>query len=144
MAAEENVNVNNLVQTIVQHPTFRETVNSILKATNQDQTTNIVNADTNQINRSNSTNISSAGSTSNSSSNFVTNHQFRFESPAQELSSILRHAGGSIETPGTQFQRGVNYTPRRRSTPSQRRVGTSAAAVTFIRNVNIGFFVQNK
>ena len=36
MAAEGNVNVNNLVQTIVQHPAFRETINSILTATNQE------------------------------------------------------------------------------------------------------------
>ena len=28
---------NNLVQTIVQHPAFRETINSILTATNQEQ-----------------------------------------------------------------------------------------------------------
>ena len=37
MAAKGNVNVNNLVQTIVQHPAFRETINSILTATNQEQ-----------------------------------------------------------------------------------------------------------
>ena len=40
MAAEGNVNVN--IQTIVQHPVFRETINSILTATNQEQSTNIV------------------------------------------------------------------------------------------------------
>ena len=34
MAAEGNVNVNNLV---VQHPAFREMINSILTATNQEQ-----------------------------------------------------------------------------------------------------------
>ena len=37
MAAKGNVNVNNLVQTIVQHPAFRETINSVLRATNQEQ-----------------------------------------------------------------------------------------------------------
>ena len=37
MAAERNVNVNNLVQTIVQHPAFREMVNSIWTATSQEQ-----------------------------------------------------------------------------------------------------------
>ena len=37
MAAEGNVNVNNLVQTILQHPAFRETINSIVTATNQEQ-----------------------------------------------------------------------------------------------------------
>ena len=42
MAAEGNVNVNNLVQAIVQHPAFRETINLILTATNQEQSTNIV------------------------------------------------------------------------------------------------------
>ena len=42
MAAEGNVDINNLVQTIVGHPAFRETINSILKATNQEQSTNIV------------------------------------------------------------------------------------------------------
>ena len=36
-----NVNVNNLVQIIVQHPAFQETINSIL-TTNQEQSTNIV------------------------------------------------------------------------------------------------------
>ena len=37
MAAEWNVNVNNLVQTIVQHSAFRVTINSILTATSQEQ-----------------------------------------------------------------------------------------------------------
>ena len=37
MVAEGNVNVNNLVQTIVQHPAFRETINSVLTATNQEK-----------------------------------------------------------------------------------------------------------
>ena len=39
MAAEGNVNVKNLVQTIVQHLAFRETINSILRATNQGKLT---------------------------------------------------------------------------------------------------------
>ena len=47
MAAEGNVNVNNLVLTIVQHTAFRERIKSFLTATNQEQTTNIVNAETN-------------------------------------------------------------------------------------------------
>ena len=34
---EGNVTVNKLVQTIVQHPAFRETINSVLTATNQEQ-----------------------------------------------------------------------------------------------------------
>ena len=34
MDARGDVNVNNLVQTIVQHPAFRETINSILMAAN--------------------------------------------------------------------------------------------------------------
>ena len=42
MAAEGNVNVNNLVQTFVQHSAFRETINSIYTANNQEQSTNIV------------------------------------------------------------------------------------------------------
>ena len=42
MVAEGNVNVKDLVQTIVQHLAFRETINSILKATNQGQLTYIV------------------------------------------------------------------------------------------------------
>ena len=37
MAAKGKVNVNNLVQTIVQHWAFRETIYSILMATNQEQ-----------------------------------------------------------------------------------------------------------
>ena len=41
MAAEGNVNVKNLVQTIVRHQAFRETINSILTATNQEQLTYI-------------------------------------------------------------------------------------------------------
>ena len=41
MAAEGNVNVKNLEQTIVQHLAFRETINSILTATNQEQLTYI-------------------------------------------------------------------------------------------------------
>ena len=71
MAAEGNVTVNILVQTIVQRPVFRETINSILMATNQEQLTNIVNAETSQINRNDSANIASAGSTSNSSSSVI-------------------------------------------------------------------------
>ena len=42
MAAEGNVNVSNLVQIIVRHPGFEETINSILAATNHEQSTNIV------------------------------------------------------------------------------------------------------
>ena len=42
MAAKGNVSVKNLVQTIVQHLAFRETNNSILTATNQEQSTYIV------------------------------------------------------------------------------------------------------
>ena len=38
---EGNVNVNNFVQTKVQDPAFQETINSILTATNQEQSTNI-------------------------------------------------------------------------------------------------------
>ena len=37
MAGEGNVNTNNLVPTIVQHPAFQEMINSILMATNQEQ-----------------------------------------------------------------------------------------------------------
>ena len=37
MTAEGNVNVNNLVQTIVQRSAFRETINSILTASNKEQ-----------------------------------------------------------------------------------------------------------
>ena len=40
--AEGNVNVKNLVQTIVQHLAFGETIKSILTATNQEQLTYIV------------------------------------------------------------------------------------------------------
>ena len=42
MAAQGNVNVKNIVQTIVQHLAFRETINSIMTATNQEQLTYIV------------------------------------------------------------------------------------------------------
>ena len=42
MAAEGNVNVKNLVQTIVQDLAFRQTIDSILTATNQEQLTFIV------------------------------------------------------------------------------------------------------
>ena len=42
MAAEGNVIVKNLVPTIVQHLVFRETINSILTATNQEQLTYFV------------------------------------------------------------------------------------------------------
>ena len=42
MAAEGNVNVKNLAQTIVQHLAFRETINSNLTAINQEQLTYIV------------------------------------------------------------------------------------------------------
>ena len=42
MAAEGNVSVKNLAQTIVQHLAFRETIKLILSATNQEQLTYIV------------------------------------------------------------------------------------------------------
>ena len=42
MAVEGNINVNNLVQTVVKHLAFQEMLNSILMATNQEQLTNIV------------------------------------------------------------------------------------------------------
>ena len=42
MAAEVKINIKNLVQTIVQHLAFRETINSILTATIQEQVTYIV------------------------------------------------------------------------------------------------------
>ena len=42
MDAEGNVNVKNLVQTVVQHLAFQETINSMLTATNQEQLTDIV------------------------------------------------------------------------------------------------------
>ena len=42
MAAEGKVNIKNIVQTIVQHLAFRETINSILMVTNQEQLTNTV------------------------------------------------------------------------------------------------------
>ena len=37
MAAKGNINVNNLIQAIVQYPAFQEKINSILAATNQEQ-----------------------------------------------------------------------------------------------------------
>ena len=49
MAAEGNVNVKNLVQTIVEHLAFREAINSILTATNQEQLTYIVLIDSPEI-----------------------------------------------------------------------------------------------
>ena len=42
MVAEGNVNANNLVKIIVRHLAFEETNNSILTASNQEQSTNIV------------------------------------------------------------------------------------------------------
>ena len=42
MAAKGNISVNNLIQTIVQDQAFWETINSILTATNQEQSPNIV------------------------------------------------------------------------------------------------------
>ena len=42
MAAEGNVNVKNLAQTIFQHLAFRERINSILTVTNQEQLTYVV------------------------------------------------------------------------------------------------------
>ena len=42
MAAKWNVNVNDLVQTIIQHPAFRETINSILIATKKNRSTDII------------------------------------------------------------------------------------------------------
>ena len=42
MATQGNINVNNLVKTVVEHPAFQEVFNSILTATYQEQSTNIV------------------------------------------------------------------------------------------------------
>ena len=65
----------------------------------------------------------------------VRNQQLRFESPAQELSSLFRCGGGSARSTVIQFQCGVNYKRRRRPTPYQRRVGTPAAAAKSTRNI---------
>ena len=54
MATEGNVNANNLVQTNSPTSAFQGTVNSILTATNQEQSINIVNAEANQISRNGS------------------------------------------------------------------------------------------
>ena len=90
-------------------------INSILTATNQEQSTNIVNSETNQMNSTNSTNIASAGSICNSRG-FVKNWQFRFGNSAQEFSPIFRCGGGSTISPITQFQLRVNCAQRWRST----------------------------
>ena len=42
MAAEGNISVKNLAQTMVQYLAFRETINLILTATNQEQLTYIL------------------------------------------------------------------------------------------------------
>ena len=42
MDVEGNINVNNLVETIVGHAASRETINSILTAITQEQSSNIV------------------------------------------------------------------------------------------------------
>lgn len=54
MAPEGKVNANNLIQTNSPTSAFQGTVNSILTATNQEQSINIVNAEANQINRNGS------------------------------------------------------------------------------------------
>ena len=54
MAPERNVNANNLVQTNSPTSAFQGTVNSILAASNQEQSINIVNAEADQINRNGS------------------------------------------------------------------------------------------
>ena len=105
---------------------------------NQEQSTNIVNGETNQINRINTTNIvPSTASTSNSSSSVVRNRQ-------QELSSIISRGGGSTRSPVTPFQHVVDYRPRKRPKPYQRRVGTPAATATSTRNVNRNIIFQKK
>ena len=117
MAADGNVN--NLVNTIVHHPAFRETINAILTGSNTHPSSSVSPASVQTDNRS--TNVTSpiGSSICNTGRN-----QRRFDSPAQELSAIFRREGNST------FQRGINHRPRRPA-PYQR-----AAAATSTSTVN--------
>ena len=112
-------NVNNLVNTIVHHPVFKETINAILSVSNTQPSTSVSPATDQTDNRS--TNVTShfGSSICNTGRN-----QRRFHSPAQELSAIFRRGGNST------FQRGINHKPRR-PVPYQR-----AAAATSTSTVN--------
>ena len=117
MAADGNVN--DLVNTIVHHPAFRETINAILTGSNTQPNNSVSPASVQTDNRS--TNVTSpiGSSICNTGRN-----QRRFDSPAQELSAIFRRGGNST------FQRGIKHRPRRPA-PYQR-----AAAATSTSTVN--------
>ena len=107
-------NVNNLVNTIVHHPAFRETINAILSGSNTQPSSSVSPATDQTDNRS--TNVTSPFGTSICNTG---RNQRRFDSPAQELSAIFRCGGNST------FQRGINHRPRR-PVPYQR----AAAAIS--------------
>ena len=125
MAADGNVN--NLVNTIVHHPAFRETVNAILSGSNTQPSSSVRLATDQTDNRS--TNVTSPFGSSICNTD---RNQRRFDSPAQELSARFRRGGHST------FQRGINH--RLTRPVSYQR----AAAATSNNTVNRNRIFQTK
>ena len=85
-------NINNLVNTIVQHPAFIESINAILSVSSS-----VISAIVQTENRTANVSSPIGGNICNTDRN-----RRRFDSPAQELSTIFRR-GGNLT-----FQHGIN------------------------------------
>ena len=96
-----NGNVNNIVNTIVHHTASRETINAILSCSNTQLSSSVSPATLQTDNRR--TNVTSP---IGSSIRNTDRNKRRFDSPAQELSTIFRR-GGNLT-----FQRGINHRPQ--------------------------------
>ena len=120
MAADGNVN--NLANTVVHHPAFRETINAILTGSNTQPSSSVSPASVQTDNRS--TNVTSPIGSSICSTG---RNQRRFDSPAQEFSVIFRCRGNS------KFQHGINHRPRRPA-PYERAAAAATSTSTVNRN----------
>ena len=109
-------NVNNLVNTIVHHPGFRETINAILSGSSTQPSSSLSSATIQTDNRS--TNVTSPIGSNTCKSD---KNQHRFDRLARELPTIFRCRSNSM------FQRGINHIPRR-PIPYQRTVAATSTS----------------
>ena len=117
MAADGNVN--NLVNTIVHHPAFRETTNAILSVSSTQPNSSVSPATIQTDNRS--TNVTSPIGSNICKSD---KNQRRFDRSVPELSTVFRRRSNS-----TLFQRGYNHRPRR-PVPYQRAVAATSTTLS--------------
>ena len=103
--------INNIVSTIVNHPSFRETLNQILEVqTGISRTQNL-------------TGTTATTSTTHSSQPTVSNNGVvrpGFSSPADEFRSVFNRGGSSLQR--SAYHRGRSYSSGRSNTPYTARV----------------------